>query len=79
MGPGSAGLLQLGPNLALEPWIRVATLAPMKFIWASLVILLISTAMGAGILLGAHGHGWLWMGLSTLAFLGLFAGYGCRT
>lgn len=51
----------------------------MKFIWASLVILLISTAMGAGILLGAHGHGWWLMGVSTIAFLGLFAGYGCRT
>lgn len=51
----------------------------MKFVWASIVILLISAVLGIGILLGAHNHGWWVMGAGVVAFLGLFAGYGCRT
>lgn len=66
-------------KLPLEPFRRVATLAPMKFVWAFIVILLISAVLGIGILLGAHNHGWWVMGIGVLAFLGLFTGYGCRT
>jgi hypothetical protein len=51
----------------------------MKFIWASLAMLLISSVLGLGIGLAAHGHGvWLLI-LSIIGFLAMFIAYGCRS
>jgi hypothetical protein len=51
----------------------------MKFIWAMVVITLISAVLGVGMLLGSHGHGWWVLALGVVGFLGLFVRFGCRT
>jgi len=51
----------------------------MKFVMASLVILMISLVLCAGIWAAAHGHGFWLITLGTVGFLGLFIRYGCQT
>ncbi len=70
-GPGRASRLEPRRDLSIIPG--------MKFVMASLVILLISLVLCAGIWAAAHGHGFWLITLGTVGFLGLFIRYGCQT
>ena len=50
----------------------------MKFVAAMFVTTALAGAIGAGLLVMAHGHGpWLLL-VSTIGFLALFIRYGCK-
>jgi hypothetical protein len=56
-----------------------ARVAGMKFVNATLVILLIAFVLGLGLWMAAHGKG-VWLAVvGTLGFLGLFVRYGCQS
>ncbi len=63
----------------LEPCRTAATVAAMKFVAATLVILVISLVLCLGIWAAAHGHGIWFLILGVVGFLGLFIRYGCQT
>ncbi|MBN9689782.1 MAG: hypothetical protein J0M24_06055 [Verrucomicrobia bacterium] len=51
----------------------------MKGLAALAFFLVFTVLMGAGLVMGVHGKGWLLLTISTLAYLGFFIKEGCLT